>query len=69
MDLSNQEMKDIQHLNGAGWELNEEDLPANVSLPGSKAMLDDYPDDETTSKKTKKPRPGKGTKGNRKSKK
>jgi hypothetical protein len=45
-------MEDIHHLNGADWELNEEDLPAGLSLYDNKALLDDYPEDETTSKKT-----------------
>ena len=67
--MPSQEIEDIQHLNGAIWELNEEDLPAGVSLSGSKALLDDYPDDETTSKKTKKPKSGKEAKANHKSKK
>jgi hypothetical protein len=62
-------MENAQHLNGADWELNEEDLPAGLSLSGINALLDDYPDDETTSKKTKKPKPSKGAKGNHKSKK
>ena len=62
-------MENIHRLNGADWELNDEDLPAGLSLSGRKAIIDDYPDDETTSKKTKKPKPGKGTKENHKSKK
>ena len=66
--LPNQDLENIHHLDGVNWELNVEDLSAGLSLSGSKALLDEYPDDETTSKKTKKPKPGKGTKGNNKSK-
>ena len=69
MDQPIKEMEDIQHLNGADWELNEEDRPAGLSLSGRKALLDDYPDDETTSKKTKKPKPGNGTQESPESKK
>jgi hypothetical protein len=44
---------DNQQVDGEDWELNEGDLPACTSLFGSKTLLDEYSDDETTSKKTK----------------
>ncbi len=56
------------HLDGEDWELNADYLPAGTSLPGSKALMDDYPDDETSYKKTKKKKTGKRAKGNNKSK-
>jgi hypothetical protein len=46
------------------WELSEGDLPEGSNLSGSKALLDEYPEDEANSKKTKKTKTGKGKKGN-----
>jgi len=53
------------------WELIEEEgLPGGGSnLSGNKALLDDYPEDEANSNKTRKTNTGKGKKGNSKSKK
>ncbi len=50
------------------WELSEGGLPEGSTLSGSKALLDDYPEDEANSKKSKKTNTGKGTKGNTKTK-
>ncbi len=41
------------------WELSEGGLPEGSTLSGSKALLDDYPEDEANSKKTKKTNTGK----------
>ena len=47
------------------WELTDEDaLPEGSNLSGNKALMDDYPKDETNSKKPKKTNTGKGKKGN-----
>ena len=66
MGLPNQELEDIHHLDGEDWELKNDDLSAGLSLSGNKALPAEYPGDETTSKRTKKPKPGKGTKSNNK---
>ena len=50
------------------WELSKGGLPAGSALSGSKALLDEYPDDEANSKKTQKTNTGKGKKGNPKTK-
>ena len=50
------------------WELSEGILPEGSALLGSKALLDEYPEDEANSKKTKKTNTGKGKKGNPKNK-
>jgi hypothetical protein len=50
------------------WELSEGGLPAGTTLSGSKALLEDYPEDETTSKQTKKPSTGKGKRSSSKKK-
>ena len=39
-------------------------LPEGSTLSDSKALLDEYPEDESNSKKTKKTNTGKGKKGN-----
>ena len=44
------------------WELSEEGLPEGSTLSGSKALMEEYPDDEANSKKVKKPNNGKGKK-------
>ena len=50
------------------WELSEGGLPEELNLPGSKALLEAYPEDEAHSKKTKKTNTGKGKKENPKPK-
>ena len=50
------------------WELSEGGLPEGSSMSGSKALLEEYPEDESNSKKTKKNNTGKGKKGNPKTK-
>ncbi len=50
------------------WELSEGGLPEGSNLPGGKALLEEYPEDEANSKKTKKTNTGKGTKENPKPK-
>jgi hypothetical protein len=50
------------------WELSEGGLPEGSTLPGSKALLDEYPKDEANSKKTNQTNTGKGKKGNPKTK-
>ena len=50
------------------WELSEGGLPEGSTLSGSKALMDEYPEDEANSKKTKKTNTNKGRKGNRKHK-
>jgi hypothetical protein len=44
------------------WDLSEGGLPEGSTLSGNKALLEDYPDDEANSKKTKKTNTGKGKK-------
>jgi hypothetical protein len=48
------------------WELSEGGLPEGSTLSGSKALMEDYPDDEANSKKTKQPKTGKGKKNKNK---
>ncbi len=43
-------------------ELTEDGLPAGSTLSSSKALMDEYPEDEVNSKKTKKTNTGKGKK-------
>jgi hypothetical protein len=43
-------------------------LPEGSNLWGTKALMEDYPEDETNSKKTKKTSTGQGKKGNPKHK-
>ena len=51
------------------WELTDEvALSEGSNLSGNKALMDDYPEDETNSKKTKKTNTGKGKKSNPKPK-
>ena len=50
------------------WELSEGGLPEGSTLSGNKALLEEYPEDEANSKKTKKTDTGKGKKGNSKPK-
>jgi hypothetical protein len=51
------------------WDLTNEDaLPEGSSLSGNKALMKDYPEDETNSKKTKKTNTSKSKKGNPKHK-
>ena len=50
------------------WEISEGILPQGSTLSGSKALLDEYSEDEANSKKTKKTNTGKGKKGNPKNK-
>jgi hypothetical protein len=51
------------------WELTEEErLPGGSNLSGNKSLLDYYPEDEASSKKTKKTNTGKGKKGSSKPK-
>ena len=51
------------------WELSENGLPEGSTLSGSKALMEDYPEDEANSKKNKKTNTGKGTKINSKNRK
>ena len=44
------------------WELSEGGLPEGSNLSCSKALLEEYPEDEANSKKTKKTNTGKGKK-------
>ena len=46
------------------WDLSEGGLTEGSNLSGSKALLEEYPEDEANSKKTKKTNTGKGKKGN-----
>jgi len=48
------------------WELSEGGLPEGSTLSGSKALMEEYPDDEANSKKTKKTNTGKGKKNKNK---
>jgi len=51
------------------WELTDEDaLLEGSNLSGNKALIYDYPEDETISKKTQKTNTGKGKKDNSKHK-
>jgi len=50
------------------WELFEGGLSEGSTLSGSKALLEEYPEDEANSKKTKTTNTGKGKKGNPKPK-
>jgi hypothetical protein len=50
------------------WELSKGGLPEGSTLSGSKALLDEYPEDEANSNKTKKTNTAKGKKGNTKTK-
>ena len=50
------------------WELFEGGLPEGSTLSGSKVLLEEYPEDEANSKKTKKTNTSKGKKGNIKTK-
>ncbi len=50
------------------WELSDGGLPEGSTLSGSKALMDDYPEDEANSKKTKKTNTGKGKKSKTKPK-
>jgi hypothetical protein len=43
-----------------GWEISEGDLPEGYNLLGSKALQEEYPEDEANNKKNN---PGKGKKG------
>ena len=51
------------------WELSENGLIEESTLSGSKALMEDYPEDESNSEKTKKTNTGKGNKSNSKNKK
>ena len=47
------------------WDLTDEDaLPKGSNLSGNKARMDEYPEDEANSKKTKMTDTGKGKKDN-----
>ena len=50
------------------WEISEGDLPEGSNLSSSKALQDEYPEDEANSRKNKKNNPGKGKKGHPKTK-
>ena len=50
------------------WELSEGGLLEGSTLSGSKALMEEYPEDEASSKKTKKPITGKGKRGKSKPK-
>ncbi len=50
------------------WELSEGGLPEGSTLSGSKALMEEYPEDEASSKKTKKLTIGKGKRGKSKPK-
>ncbi len=52
------------------WDLTDEDaLLEGSNLSGNKALVEQYPEDETNSNITKKINTGKGSKGNPKNKK
>jgi hypothetical protein len=55
-------------LDGEDRELKDDGLPEGTSLSSSKALKEEYPDDEKSSKKTKKSKTCKSTEGNHKSK-
>jgi hypothetical protein len=58
-----------QHQDIVDWELTDEEaLPEGSNLSGNKALMDDYPEVETNSKKTKMMNTGKGKKDNPKHK-
>ncbi len=47
------------------WYPTDEDaLPEGSTLSGSNSLMDQYPEDEANSKKSKKTNAGKGKKGN-----
>jgi hypothetical protein len=46
------------------WELSKGDLPEESNLSGNIDLLEEYPEDQANSKKTKKTNTGKGKKGN-----
>ena len=48
--------------------ISEGDLPAGSNLSGSKALQDDYPEDEANSRKNKKSNPRRSKKGHPKNK-
>ena len=51
------------------WDFIDEDaLPEGSNLSSNKALMEQYPEDETNSKKTKKTNTGKGEKGDLKHK-
>ena len=50
------------------WELSEGGLPEGSTLSGSKALMEEYPEDEASSKKTKKLTTGEGKRGKSKPK-
>jgi hypothetical protein len=52
------------HQDEEDWELSENGLPEGSNLLGNKAFMEDYPEDEAHSKKTKKTNTGKGNKSN-----
>jgi hypothetical protein len=50
------------------WELSEGGLTEGSTLSGSKSLLEEYPEDEANSKRTKKTNTGKGKNSNPKHK-
>jgi hypothetical protein len=66
----NPALDEDQHQDLVDWELaDEEGLPEGSTLSGNKALMDNYPKDEASSKKTQKTNTGKEKKGNAKHKK
>jgi hypothetical protein len=62
-----QQTRDVQPpLDTEDWELSEGGLPEGSTLSGNKALMEEYPDDEANSKKTKKTNTGKGKKNKNK---
>ena len=58
-----QQASNTEHpLDTEDWELSEGGLPEGSTLSGSKALMEEYPEDEANSKKTKRLTPAKGRK-------
>ena len=60
--------KGAEHVNDEEWELKDEDLPEGSALFGSKFLLEDPPEVETSCNKAKKTKQGKGSKSGSKTK-
>ena len=57
------------HQDVVDWKLTEDGLPEGSNLSDSKALVEEYPEDEANSKKAKTTNNGKEKKGNPKPKK
>jgi hypothetical protein len=58
-DSKNHAHGDDPHQDVVDWELTKDGLPEESTHSGNKALLDEYPENETNSKKTKKTNTGK----------